>query len=75
MRGCGSVSPFVDLLCDRSAAQRAALLPVKPESDALVTEYVLHDRKSSRQLAMRQEEYAHINASVAYDDAHVCGFT
>lgn len=71
MRGCGSVSPFVDLLCDHSVAQRAALLSVKPQSDALMTEYVLHDRKPSHQLAFTQEKHTHINASVAYEEAHV----
>lgn len=55
VRGRGSVSPFVDLLGDHRAAQRAALLPVEPQGDALVAEYVLRDRKT-RQLASMQAE-------------------
>lgn len=50
---CGSVPPFVNLLCDHGAAERAALLPVEPQSDAFVTEYVLHGRKRTRQHVLR----------------------
>lgn len=39
---CGTVPPFVDLLCDHGAAHWAALLAVKPQRDAFVTEYMLH---------------------------------
>lgn len=86
--GCGSVSPFVDLLCDHSAAQRAALLPVKPQSDALVTEDVLHHRKPSRQLTLTREEHHSENVWIHLtqkslwvsevpltDGAHVSSFT
>lgn len=44
--GRGAVPPLVDLFCDDGAAEGAAFLPVKPQSDALVTEYMLHDRKA-----------------------------
>lgn len=44
---CGSVPPLVNLLRDHGAAERAALLPVKPQSDAFITEYVLHSRKNN----------------------------
>lgn len=44
---CCSVPPFVDLLCDHSAAERTALLPVEPQRDAFITEYVLHIRKTT----------------------------
>lgn len=37
----GSVPPLVHLLCDDGATQRAALLPVEPQGDAFVAEYVL----------------------------------
>lgn len=40
----GSISPLVDLLCDDCAAEGAALLPVEPQSDAFVTEYVLTEK-------------------------------
>lgn len=43
--GRGSVPPSADFLRDHGAAQGAALLPVKPQSDALVAEHVLHGRK------------------------------
>lgn len=86
--GCGSVSPFVDPLCDHSAAQRAALLLVKPQSDALVTEYVLHHRKPSRQPTLTREEQHSENVWIYLtqeslwvsevsltDGAHVSSFT
>lgn len=37
----GPVPPLVHLVCDERAAQRAALLLVEPQSDALVAEDVL----------------------------------
>lgn len=43
----GSISPLVDLLCDDCAAEGAALLPVEPQSDAFVTEYVLRRSEST----------------------------
>ena len=49
VRGGGAVPPLVHLLCDDGAAQRAALLPVEPQRDALVTEHMLQHTHSGRQ--------------------------
>ena len=41
VRRGGAVPPLVNLLCDHGAAQRAALLSVEPQRDALVAEHML----------------------------------
>lgn len=47
VRWRGSIPPIIDLVCDHSAAERAALVLVEPKSNAFVTEYVLHKRKAT----------------------------
>lgn len=48
----GPVSPLVDLFCDHCPAEWTALLPVEPQSNAFVTEYML--QKGSQKINKKQ---------------------
>ena len=50
---CGTVPPFVDLLSDDCPTEGTALLTVKPQSDAFITEYMLESRDGSHELVKK----------------------
>lgn len=59
----GPIPPLVHLVCDERAAERAALLLVEPQSDALVAEDVLLSTTAQMRITERKR-YVVTNTSV-----------
>lgn len=57
VRRRGPVPPLVHLVCDDCAAERAALLLVEPQSDALVTEDVLLSKTTTKMIITERKRY------------------